>query len=654
MHEGHHGIIDAEHTQQKHERPHSRDGAWDSDWMTRYRRWALPSFLLVTILAGLIPGQEEWLGFDIALIPMLVGGGFITYSTVIATLETRRVTAGVLVVIALIGTAFVGEYLAGAVVALMMIGGEFLEELTLEKTRNAVRELVRLVPDSARVLQDGLWVDTPVERLRPGNRVLVRPGERIPVDGKVHEGHAAVNQATLTGESMPVDKGPGDPVFVGTLNESGAIEIIAEKVGEETALGRIIQVVYEAQERKGGTQRIADRFATYFTPIILAICVGVWFVTNDLMRVMSVLVIACPCALVLATPTAVVAAVGNAAKRGVMIKGGAVLEVAGRIDTLLLDKTGTLTHGRPEVVAVAAFDGATADQVIGLAAAAEEWSEHPIARAILVRARAHSLTWSRAEDFTQVFGMGVQATLDGEVVRVGNRRLLQQADLTEVTEGEQFLKAQEEQGRTALLVARGARVVGGIAVADTLRPDAAVAVQRIREAGIQRVIMLTGDNEATAKAIAAQVGIDEFRANLLPEEKLQVVAELKREGRTVAMVGDGVNDAPALMIADVGVAMGAVGTDVAFESAGIALMGDDLKMLSGILSLSRRTLNIIKQNIWLFAVVVNVVGIALASSGYLSPIAAAVVHNVSSVFVVLNSARLLTYRSLGDKLVAAP
>lgn len=652
MHEGHHGIIDAEHTHQADARHQSRGGA--GEWIARYRKWAFPSFLLVTILAGLIPGQEEWLGFDIALIPMLVGGGFITYGTVIATLETRRVTAGVLVVIALIGTAFVGEYLAGAVVALMMIGGEFLEELTLEKTRNAVRELVRLVPDSARVLRDGAWVDTPVERLRPGDRVLVRPGERIPVDGKVHEGHAAVNQATLTGESMPVDKGPGDPVFVGTLNESGAIEIVAEKVGEETALGRIIQVVYEAQERKGGTQRIADRFATYFTPIILAICVAVWFGTGDLMRVMSVLVIACPCALVLATPTAVVAAVGNAAKRGVMIKGGVVLEVAGKIDTLLLDKTGTLTHGRPEVVAVAAFGGATEDQVIGLAAAAEEWSEHPIARAILSQARAHSLTWSRADNFTQVFGMGVHATLDGEVLRVGNRRLLQQADLTDVTAGEQFLKAQEEQGRTALLVARGARVVGGIAVADTLRPDAAVAVQRIRDAGVQRVIMLTGDNEATARAIATQVGITEFRANLLPEEKLQVVEELKREGRTVAMVGDGVNDAPALMTADVGVAMGAVGTDVAFESAGIALMGDDLKMLSGILSLSRRTLNIIKQNIWLFAVVVNVVGIALASSGYLSPIAAAVVHNISSVFVVLNSARLLTYRSLGDKLVAAP
>jgi len=634
MHEGTHGIVEAQHVHQP-----------KPNLLSRYRKWIFPGFLLLTILAGLIPGQKALLGFDIALVPMLLGGGFITYNTIIATLETRRITAGLLVVIALIGSAYVGEYLAAAVVAFMMIGGEFLEEITLEKTRNAVRELVRLVPETALVLRAGQWVEVSVEVVRPGDRVLVKPGQRIPVDGRVIAGNAAVNQATLTGESMPVDKGPGDPVFVGTLNESGALEITAEKVGVETALGRIIQVVYEAQERKGPTQRVADRFAAYFTPLILLICAVVWFVTQDLMRVMAVLVIACPCALVLATPTGVVAAVGNAARRGVMIKGGAVLELAGRINTLLLDKTGTLTLGRPEVVEITAFGSATADQVVTVAAAAEERSEHPIARAIMNRARTERASWDSADEFVQVFGMGVQASVTGHLVRVGNRRLLELGNLTNAADGQQFLEEQERSGRTALLVARGSEILGGIAVADTVRPDAAEAVRRIKKAGISQVIMLTGDNPATARAIASQVGIDEVRANLLPEDKLKVVADLKAQGQVVAMVGDGVNDAPALMTADVGIAMGAAGTDVAVESAGIALMGDDLNTLSEIFSLSRRTLGIIYQNIWVFAVAVNAIGITLASSGWLSPIGAAVVHNVASVFVVLNSARLLTYRS---------
>ncbi len=614
-------------------------------WLARHRKWLFPGFLLATILAALIPGQARALGFDLVLIPMLLGGGLITYNTIIVTLETRRITAGILVVIALVGSAYVGEYLAGAVVAFMMIGGEFLEELTLEKTRNAVRELVRLVPATAWVQNGGEWREVPIDEVEPGDLVLVRPGQRVPVDGKVEAGHASINQAALTGESMPVDKAAGDPVFGGTLSESGALQIRAEKVGEDTALGRIIQIVYQAQERKGQTQRVADRFAGYFTPVILAICAVVWFATGELIRVMSVLVIACPCALVLATPTGVVAAVGNAARRGVMIKGGAVLELAGKVDTLLLDKTGTLTLGRPEVVGVVAF-GATAEQVLTAAASAEEPSEHPIAKAILSRARTDGLTWTPASAFQQVFGVGVEALVDGETVRVGNRRLLEGSGDVANGVATRFLGEQEALGRTALLVTRDGAVIGGVAVADSLRPDAADSIRRLKATGVRQVVMLTGDNSATAHAIAAQVGLGpaDVHAGLLPEDKLRVVSQLKSEGRVVAMVGDGVNDAPALVAADVGIAMGAAGTDVAFESAGIALMGDDLKMLPGILSLSRRTLGIIHQNIWVFAVAVNAIGITLASSGFLSPIAAAAIHNVASVFVVLNSARLLTYQ----------
>jgi len=643
MHEANHGSVEAQ------PQPEEREAAAKPGLLVRYKKWLFPGFLLLTILAGLIPGQAEALGFDIALVPMLLGGGFIIYGTIIATLQTRRITAGVLVVLALIGSAYVAEYLAAAVVAFMMIGGEFLEEITLEKTRNAVRELVRLVPEACRVRRGGQWVELPVERVRPGDLILVRPGERVPVDGKISAGQAAVNQASLTGESMPVDKGPGDLVLGGTINESGAIEVTAERVGEDTTIGRIIQVVYEAQERKGKTQRVADKFATYFTPVILAICAVVWLTTGELMRVMAVLVIACPCALVLATPTAVVAAVGNAAKRGVMIKGGAVLEVAAKVTTLLLDKTGTLTSGRPAVTAVVGFGQVDEKAVLALAAAAEERSEHPIARAVLSRARELGLTWEGASEFIQVYGTGVQAIVSGTVVQVGNRRMLEQGAFENAEAGQCFLQEQEEQGRTALVVARGSLILGGLAVADTLRPNAAEAVRRLKATGISKVIMLTGDNEVTARVVARQAGIDEVQANLFPEDKLRVVTDLKTRGQVVAMVGDGVNDAPALMLSDVGIAMGAAGTDVAFESSGIALMGDDLMMLSGILSLSRRTLAIVQQNIWVFAVLVNTVGILLASGGYLTPVAAAVVHNVASVFVVLNSARLLTFRGNGDQ-----
>ncbi|MHB8928225.1 MAG: heavy metal translocating P-type ATPase [Bacillota bacterium] len=647
MHEGHHGIVEAHKVERAH-------GSQTPPYLLkRYRMWFFPGFLLLTILLALVPGLRNLLGFDLALVPMLLGGGFVIYNTAIATLETKRVTAGVLVVIALVGSAYVGEYLAAAVVAFMMIGGEFLEEITLERTRNAVRELVSLAPDTARVLRSGEWADVPIESVQPGDRVLVKPGERMPVDGEVCAGNAAVNQATLTGESMPVDKGPGDPVFVGTVNESGAIEVTAVKTGEDTTLGRIIRVVYEAQESKGRTQRVADKYASYFTPVILTIAAGVWFATHDLMRVMAVLVIACPCALILATPTAVVAAVGNAARRGVMIKGGAVLEVAGKVDTLLLDKTGTLTSGQPAVVHVEAFGDSVANEVLAAAAAAEERSEHPIARAVLNRARSGGPTWEPARDFQPVFGVGVQASIGRDLVRVGNRRLLEQGTLNQVAEGLRFSEEQERLGRTALLVARGHNLLGGIAVADRVREDAALAVRLIRDAGVGRVIILTGDNEATARAIAGEVGVDEVKSNLLPEDKLKVVNDLRAQGRVVAMVGDGVNDAPALMAADVGIAMGAAGTDVAMESAGIALMGDDLKMLAGILALSRRTLELIHQNVWVFAVSVNAIGITLASTGWLSPIGAAIVHNVASAFVVLNSARLLTFRSPGDRPVAA-
>ena len=619
-----------------------------------WRRGLLPVGLLAFIAFALVPGLRSALGFDPAIVPMLYGAIAIGYPTVLTMLDRRRLTAGTLVMIAIVGSAYVGEYLAAAVVAFMMLAGEFLEELTLRRTRNAVRELVRLAPEVAWSDRDGAWVEVPLREIQPGDRVLIRPGERVPVDGTVISGEAAVNEASITGEAMPVDKAAGARVFAGTTSHSGALVVRTDRVGRETTLGRIIQVVRAAQEQKGATQRIADRFAGVFTPAILSIGGAVWLLTHDLLRVMAVFVIACPCALVLATPTAVVATVGNAARRGGLIRGGVALEAAGRVTVVALDKTGTMTVGMPSVVAVDPIGGRSAREVLLWAASAEARSEHPLGRAIVDHARRAGLVPADPDAFTVTFGRGVEARLGSHRIEVGNHRAIAAGRSTDgqtldgggaAMVAADMLAVHERNGRTALVVQVDAEPWGVIALADMLRPHVEPTVERLRGMGVGRVIMLTGDNATAAAAIARQAGITEVRAGLLPEEKLAVIRDLQAAGEVVAMVGDGVNDAPALTLADVGIAMGAAGTDVALESADVALMGDDLTLVPEVLALSRRALGIIRQNIWGFAVAVNVAGILLAGSGLLSPIGAALVHNVSSLFVVINSGRLLSFRS---------
>ncbi|MDQ7094462.1 cation-translocating P-type ATPase [Desulfosporosinus sp. PR] len=611
----------------------------------KYRKFFFPGILLFFIIAAALSGRENGLGFNLAVIPLILGGGFITWSTLVTMIEKRKITAGLLIIFALIGTTYVGEYLAGAIVAFMMVAGEFLEDITLDRTRDAVRELIQLSPDTAWVRRHEEYISVPLEEVLVGEKVLVKPGERIPVDGVILSGQAVINEASITGESLPREKTSGAKVFAGTINQSGAFELQTEKIGSQTTLGKIIQVVYEAQENKGSTQRTADQFAKYFTPVILGICALVWLFTQDLLRVMSVLVIACPCALVLATPTAVVASIGNAAKRGALIKGGITLESAGRVTAVCLDKTGTLTSGHPQVIELQTFASYTQEEVLFTAALAEKRSEHPLAEAIMKEAGRKKLSVPEPEEFQAVFGRGVYCQYEGAAIEVGNRRSLEQvADTGNKAAAQAFLDRQEEQGRTVLLVLKNGEVVGGIAIADTLREQAPGVVEDVRKSGVERIIMLTGDNEKSAAAISRQAGISEYQANLLPEEKLEFIRSLQQAGEVVAMVGDGINDAPALTLADVGIAMGAAGADVAIESADMAFMADDLRMLPFTLGLSRRALKIIKQNIWVFAVGVNLVGITLATSGFLSPIAAAVVHNVASLFVVLNSARMLTYK----------
>lgn len=618
-----------------------------------YKVFIFPAVLLLLIILGAL-FDFLWtnaLPLKFSIVPLLIGGAFVAKSTIQATVAKRKITAGMLVVLALIGTTAVGEYLSGAIVAFMMIFGEFLEDLTMEKTKNAVRELIRLVPPTCRMLVDGEYQIVPLKQIRRGSYIQVLSGEKIAVDGKITKGQASINEASITGESMPVDKTVGDKVFVGTLNESGVIEVEAEKLGSDTVLGKIIQTVKAAQENKGDVQKAADIFAQYFLPIILAICAVTFLLTNDIMRVMTILVIACPCALVLATPTAVVASVGNRAKRGVLIKGGVVIETSAKVTTLCLDKTGTITKGRPDVVdSYISMETDEKDLLYALAVS-EKNSGHPIARAImnyLINQRKVQMKDIPNAEFEMLFGRGVRVDHEGTIYEVSNKKLLEDV-VSGADEVIPFVKQEESLGRTVLIAAKNNEVLGAVSVADTIRESVPDTMTQLKQAGIKRIVMLTGDNEFTAKEICNQAGIDEFHANLLPEDKLALIKKMQQEGEIVAMVGDGVNDAPALALSDVGISMGAAGTDVAVEASSITLMSDAIEMLPATFSLCRRTYKIIKQNIWVFAVFVNVIGVALSGMGLLNPILAAVIHNVSSIFVVLNSSRLLNWRFTGEK-----
>lgn len=616
--------------------------------MLKYKMFIFPGIIAVLlIIAALF--EYVWkdvLPFSFAIIPLVLAGGYVVKSTLEATFVLKKITAGSLVVLALIGTTYVGEFLPGAIVAFMMIFGEFLEEVTMEKTKNAVRELVRLVPTTCRKKVNGVYKVVPIKEIRKGDYVQVIPGERIPVDGRIVAGQAAINEASITGESMPVDKTVNDKVYVGSLNENGVIEVVTEKIGGDTVLGKIIKTVHAAQNNKGEAQKAADKFAKYFLPLIITICIIVWFLTFDLMRVMTILVIACPCALVLATPTAVVASVGNAAKRGVLVKGGVAIENSANITAICFDKTGTITKGEPKVVDFTAFDQTPKKEVLQVAAIVEKNSQHPIAKSIMKYIEEEALIDMKLipnAEFEMLFGRGVRVTHENNIYEVSNRKALKNLKLIS-SDVDKYLQSQEALGRTALIVIKNGNVIGGFAVADTMRESVRDTIKQLKAIGIRRIVMLTGDNEATAKAICDEAGITEYKANLLPEDKLEVIKQLKSEGEKVAMVGDGVNDAPALVLADIGIAMGAAGTDVAMEAASIALMSDKIEMLPATFALSKRTYGIIKQNIWFFAVLVNVVGIWISGMGWLNPIMASVIHNASSVFVVINSSRLLSFK----------
>ena len=549
---------------------------------------------------------------------------------------------------------------AGVIITLILLG-KSLEAVSKGRTGEAIKKLMGLAPKTALVLVDGVERERPIDEVEIGDIVVVKPGGKIPVDGTVLEGQTAIDESMLTGESMPVDKAPGDPVWAATLNTTGAIRFRAERVGRDTALARIIQLVEEAQGSKAPIAALADRVSGVFVPIVCAIALVaglLWYFAGGgdlafaLTVFISVLVIACPCALGLATPTAIMVGTGKGAEYGILIKGGEALETAHKVDTVVLDKTGTITQGKPRVTDVLTAKGQEPGRLLALTASAEQGSEHPVGQAIVEAAQERGLTLEQAEDFRSITGQGIGATVAGMALLAGNRRLMEENGISsaELEEASDRLAA---EGKTPMYVAADGRLAGLVAVADVVKPSSGAAIAALHRMGLQ-VAMITGDNRKTAAAIAAQVGIDQVLAEVLPQDKSEAVKKLQEEGRRVAMVGDGINDAPALVQADVGIAIG-TGTDVAMESADIVLMRGDLTDVSAAIELSRKTIRNIKENLfWAFGY--NVVGIPIAAGvlylfggPLLSPMLAAAAMSLSSISVLLNALRLRGFRPTTGK-----
>jgi Cd2+/Zn2+-exporting ATPase/Cu+-exporting ATPase len=535
-----------------------------------------------------------------------------------------------------IAALIVGEWVAAAIVVVFMRVGDYVERFTTESARRAVKELTAMAPQTARVERDGIEVEVPVAEVSVGEIVIVRPGEKIPVDGEVIAGHATIDQATITGESMPVEVAKGSHVFAATIAKLGSLRVKTLRTGTDTTFGRVIKMVEEAEAHRGDVQRLADKFSAYYLPIVVGIAALTFLISGNALATAAVLVVACSCSFALATPVAMLASIGASAKHGLLIKGGKYLEALVRADVVLVDKTGTLTLGQPQITEVVPLNGMPSSEILALAASAERYSEHPLAEAVRAAARAQNLPLAEPQDFEALPGMGVRARVNGYAVTVGNRRLIA------ATESLPMAQQLEAQGKTLLWVALDGEPAAVLAAADTLRHEVPAAFAELRNLGIKHVELLTGDNERTAAALAASLGI-QYRANLLPENKIDVVKDYQAKGHTVIMVGDGVNDAPALAQANVGIAMGAAGTDIAIEAAHIALMREDWALIPEVLRIARRTMGVVKMNI-AFTALYNLFGLTLAAVGILPPTLAAAAQSLPDLGILANSARLLRQR----------
>ena len=580
----------------------------------------------------------------------MVISGYKPVKSAFYAIKSRSLDMNVLMSAAAIGAALIGEWLEGATVVWLFAIGNYLQTKSIERTRNSIRNLMDLAPPEAWVQVGSEIIKKPVKEITVGDIIIVKPGDKIPLDGEIIQGESSVNQAPITGESIPVDKNIGDTVYAGTINEHGSLEIKVTNVVEDTTISKIIHLVEEAQEQKAPTEAFVDKFASIYTPVafILALAImvlppllgfgtwGEWFYKG-----LELLVIACPCALVISTPVAIVSAIGNAAKNGVLIKGGTFLEKAGAITAIAFDKTGTLTEGKPKVSEIKALN-VSEEELLSIALTLEGYSTHPIANSVVGYANEKGVQPKNGEMFKSIVGKGVQATIQGDIFYAGNLKLFEEMNVS-LVDVKNYVQEIQDKGKTVIIIGTQNQIIGIIAVSDTIRKTSASALKALKQSGVNQTVMLTGDNEGTAKMIASEANVNRYFAGLLPEDKVDAIKKLQNEGHKVAMVGDGINDAPALATADLGIAMGGAGTDTAMETADIVLMADNLDKLPHTMKLSRKALTIIKQNIW-FSIIIKVVALVLIFPGLLTLWMAVLSDTGAALIVILNALRLLKFK----------
>ncbi|MDO8772223.1 MAG: cation-translocating P-type ATPase [Burkholderiaceae bacterium] len=576
----------------------------------------------------LIPVQALWVAVAIGLYPL-------TKTAILDLIRERKIGTEVFVTVATLVALAGGETAAGAILLSIILIAEFIADLNMDRARASIKNLIGSVPQMALMRTQEGERSVPIDQVRTGDIVLVRAGEKIPVDGKIVVGAATINEAPITGESLPRDKSVGADVFAGTVVAAGAIDVETVKAGADTTFSRIIALVENAESEQAPVQKLADRVASWLIPVVFVFLIGVYLVTRDVRTIVTLLIFTSPAELGLATPLVMIAAIARAARSGILVKGGLYLESLAKVDVIVFDKTGTLTANQPAVVRVA-MHGSRFDEgdMVSLAAAADRRSAHPLAKAVVDYANMKKLVIVEPAEFEQLQGRGVKARVGNFAVLVGNAALLRENGVT-------LDAAVEDGGQTPVHVAIDGQFAGVIFIADAIRPGALDALRKLKSSGVKRIVMLTGDNESTARAVAAQLEVDEVRADLLPEDKVTVIEELRKQGHRVAMVGDGINDAPALARADVGIAMGGGGTQAALEAADIVLMTDDLSKIVSARSIARRAYRTIQENLFVGVGVVHVLGITAALLGWIGPIQAAILHLGPDILVFVNSAKLL-------------
>lgn len=607
-----------------------------TDFLFGLKMTIVSAVFLVIAIIFMILGIDTPIYLNPAWGAVIISGIPMLLLAMTRLIREKWISSALLIAIAMVASLLIGEVFAAGEVAWIMALGALLEDWTVERAKKGLRNLINLTPQTGRRITDGVEEVISVDEIKIGDTLRILPGESVPVDGEIISGTSSLDQSIMTGESLPIDKEVGDDVFCGTMNMYGAIDIKATSLGENSSLQKLIDLVKAADEKQAPTQRIADKWATWLVPVALLIAIAAWLFTGDIVRGVTVLVVFCPCALILATPTAIMAAIGQATKYGVLIKSGEALETLGALNTLVFDKTGTLTYGNLQVSDVISVnDDLSENDLLKAVASCESLSEHPLAKAIVEKAKEFEMDLEEPQDFNMYPGKGVSCNISYGSVLAGNAKFLAEND---IDVDESYLDKLRSEGKAAIIVALNGQVAGFVGLSDVIREDSAGMIENLHELGTE-TILLTGDNTETANYFASQVGIGKVYGNLLPEEKLSWIEKFKDEGKKVCMIGDGVNDAPALKTADVSVAMGSVGSDVAIEAADIALLGDDIGKIPYLKKLSNSTLFTIKANI-IISMTINAAAIVCSVLGWLNPVTGAVVHNAGSCLVVLNAALL--------------